>query len=439
MADDTGLPGGQPAPSKCVTKQERRPGGVVSPDAPALVVDSHSRNVLAAGTKVGRYEVVRLVGEGGMGAVYEALDARLNRRVALKILAPALKGKRKAAKRFSIEAQAAARLVHPNVVGIYDFDMECAIPYMAMEFLEGETLAAAVARAPLAFDQMADIMLAVCAGVFAAHQVGIVHRDLKPSNIFLCTDWRGHEAARVLDFGISKVGGVSGSGLTETGDIVGTSQYLSPEQAAGLRHVNEASDQYSLGVVMYECVTQRTPQQGLPIHSLLRNVTRGHHAPPSTLRPDVPAPLEAIIERAMSVRPKDRFRSVHELGREIFPFASADYQRQFDDYYRSQPDAVSSRRLGWRRKDAVATAEPQAAVTLRVPDEPAATWQARTTRTSARRTGQRRSPGSGPWAALPAASGAPSVAPPGKVLSSVALGAVIAALALGFLLLVLRS
>ena len=179
-----------------------------------------------------KYRIVRFLGEGGMGTVYEAMDARLNRRVALKVLSCHLKSKRKAAKRFAIEAQAAARLVHPNVVGIYDFDMECALPYMAMEFLDGETLASEIARGPLAFDRMAEIMLAVCAGVYAAHQAGIVHRDLKPSNIFLCPDWKGHETARVLDFGISKVGGISSSGLTQTGDILGTSQYLSPEQAS---------------------------------------------------------------------------------------------------------------------------------------------------------------------------------------------------------------
>jgi len=105
----------------------------------------------------------------------------------------------------------------------------------------------------------------------------------------------------VLDFGISKVGGISSSGLTQTGDIVGTSQYLSPEQAAGLRHVTEASDQYSLGVVIYECVTRQTPQRGEPIYSLLRNVTDGRHTPPRELRADLPPALEALIERDYAV------------------------------------------------------------------------------------------------------------------------------------------
>jgi serine/threonine-protein kinase len=336
-----------------------------------------AREVLPAGTKVGRYEVIRLIGEGGMGTVYEALDARLKRKVALKILSSQLKSKRKAAKRFTIEAQAAARLEHPNVVGIFDFDVDCEIPYMAMEFLQGDTLAAAIDQGPLAFQTMADVMLGVCAGVHAAHQAGIVHRDLKPSNIFLCADWQGHPTARVLDFGISKVGGVSSSGLTETGDIVGTSQYLSPEQAAGLRYVTEQSDQYSLGVVMYECVTGQTPHRGQPIYMLLRHVTDGVHEPPLALRPDLPEELDAIIERAMRVEPRDRFPSVQDLGRALFPFASQDAQRRFDDFYHRIDENRWPESPGWRKA-------PSTAGTTVQPRKPVPTWQRQTTHTSAR-------------------------------------------------------
>jgi serine/threonine-protein kinase len=282
-------------------------------------------------------------------------------------------------------------------------------------------------------------MLAVCAGVHAAHGKGIVHRDLKPGNIFLCPDWQGRETARVLDFGISKVGGVSGSGLTETGDIVGTSQYLSPEQAAGARHVNEASDQYSLGVVMYECVTGQTPQRGLPIHELLRNVTHGHHVAARELRPDLSAELEAVIERAMSVRPKDRFPSVHELGRALFPFATPEVKRRFDDYYRSDPDMKWPTNSRWRSQP---EPRPEPAPTLRQPDEPLATWQARPTRTSA--SHPRRTPSAKAAVTLPArgiglgAEGSGAQPAGAHPLYSVAVGAVLAALALGILLLVLR-
>ncbi|HEX7507748.1 MAG TPA: serine/threonine-protein kinase, partial [Polyangia bacterium] len=256
-----------------------------------------------------------------------------------------------------------------------------------------------------------------------AHQAGIVHRDLKPSNIFLCPDWKGHETARVLDFGISKVGGISSSGLTQTGDIVGTSQYLSPEQAAGLRHVTEQSDQYSLGVVMYECVTQRTPQRGEPIYSLLRNVTEGRHAPPRELRTDLPPVLEAIIERAMSVRPPDRYASVHELGRALFPLASAEGQRQFDAFYnRAEPDGKWPASPAWRAQDTGA-AMP-CATTQPVPREPVPTWQQRTTHTSAHPTRRRSRSGPALWA-----KGAASQRTRALVYS-LALGALLAVVAL---------
>jgi len=437
MADEQRVEREQVAVSTGATKQERRGRRVTSTHqaadgnedervgrGKALPAEAAPPwEVLAPGTKVGRYEVIRLVGEGGMGTVYEALDARLNRKVALKILSSELKGKRKAAKRFTIEAQAAARLEHPNVVRIFDFDVDCAIPYMAMEFLQGETLAAAIERGSLALPRVADIMLAVCAGVHAAHQAGIVHRDLKPSNIFLCRDWKGNETARVLDFGISKVGGISSSGLTQSGDIVGTSQYLSPEQAAGLRHVTEHSDQYSLGVVMYECVTRQTPQRGLPIYTLLRNVTEGRHSPPSELRTDLSPAFEAVIERAMSVRPKDRFPSVHELGRALFALASAEGQRQFDDFYnRTDVKTKWPESSGWHRQHA--DADARAAPTQPLPREPAPTWQQHATHTSAR-PGRRRSR-SRPVSTTQASPSRGSR----KLLYSLALGAVLAVVAL---------
>jgi serine/threonine-protein kinase len=382
------------------------------------------RDVLPPGTKVGHYEVIRLIGEGGMGAVYEARDVRLGREVALKLLSGSLKGRRKAAKRFAIEARAVARLHHPNVVSIYDFDVQCEYPYMAMELLQGETLAAVIARGPLGFDRLADIMMAVCAGVFAAHRAGIVHRDLKPSNIFLCRDWNGNQTARVLDFGISKVGGVCHSELTQTGDIVGTSQYMSPEQASGARNISELSDQYSLGVVMYECVTQQTPQRGQPIYTLLRNIAEGRHALPHELRTDLPPALEAIIERAMRVRPKDRFPSVIELARSLFPFASLEGKRQFADF------------CGPGRAPGLSDEPASGAVsggllppTERLPSEPPQPWQQGPTRTSLRSTGRARHLRAG----LPAGERRDAPAGPSKtrrLLVSIALGAALAAVAL---------
>jgi serine/threonine protein kinase len=297
-----------------------------------------------------------------------------------------------------------------------------------MEFLEGHTLSSAIAQGPLPVERTADIMLAVCAGVFAAHGAGIIHRDLKPSNIFLCADWNGRATARVLDFGISKVGGVSSSDLTQSGDIVGTSLYLSPEQASGKRHITAASDQYSLGVVMYECVTQRTPQpSGLPMYELLREVAQGRHAPLSTLRPDVPATFAAIIERAMQVRPEERHASVYELGRALFSFAGADCRRQYDDYYRMVPTAEAAQRPG----EAARSGEALVAPTLARPEPPIPTWQSQETLTAVRGEPKRRS-----GRALDVA--APAAPSSHKLAYSVAIGAVVAVAILGGLLLAFR-
>jgi serine/threonine protein kinase len=428
-----------------VTKPERRGRPATSPYRSAPSVGSadpslgngesrRTRDILAPGTKVGRYELIRLIGEGGMGMVYEAMDARLGRKVALKILSGSLKSTRKAAKRFTIEAKAAARLHHPNVVAIFDFDVECEFPHIAMDYLEGETLAAAIARGPLAFDRLADIMMAVCAGVFAAHDAGIVHRDLKPSNIFLCRDWNGNQTARVLDFGISKVGGISSSDLTQTGDIVGTSQYMSPEQASGSRDLSPLSDQYSLGVVMYECVTQATPQRGQPIYSLLRNIAEGRHTLPHELRRDLPPALEAIIERAMMVRPKDRFPSVAELARALFPFASAEGRRQFADFCAPATPPVPNPAFPPPLQRAP---DPSLPVTERLPSEPPRPWQRQTTRTSLRPTGQARRSRSVPTAAdrLEVSAGPSRVR---RMVVSIALGAVLAAVILLVIGLVVR-
>jgi eukaryotic-like serine/threonine-protein kinase len=409
-----------------ITRPERRRRPGTTPYRPSAsrnagpgsqpVAESRSgQEVLGPGTKVGRYEVVRLIGEGGMGTVYEAMDARLGRTVALKILSGKVKSESRAAKRFSLEARAAARLANPNAVAIYDFDIECQYPYIAMEYLKGETLAAAIARGPLAIDRLADIMLAVCSGVSEAHRAGVIHRDLKPSNIFLCKPAKGIKIACVLDFGISKVGGTSSSELTQTGDIVGTSQYLSPEQAAGSKQVTELSDIYSLGVVMYECVTQQTPQRGQSIYSLLHNVIEGRHVLAHEIRGDLAPAFESIIERAMMVKPTERYSSALELARAIFPFASAGAQRLFADF------CGPAKALAQSGPAVPARATPAFALpaTERVPAEPVAAWRRSKTRTSLRRSAER------PTDAALVVGGGPSWAR--KTIVSVALGAVLAA------------
>jgi serine/threonine-protein kinase len=273
-----------------------------------------------------------------MGVVYRARDAELGRPVALKILSSSVATRPTALARFKLEAQAACQVVHQNVVNVYAFGVDRGVPYMAMEYLKGETLSGPIARGPLSVDRAADVMLAVCSGVHSAHREGIVHRDLKPSNIFLAQTPLG-EVPKVLDFGISKLADrADDPNLTESGAILGTQYYLSPEQAAGRPDVDGRSDQYSLGVILYEAVTGRLPHEGDTTFVLLRNIVEGRFQPPSRHRADLPPAFEALVMRAMSLDPAARFPSVRELGRALLALASERGRRQWGDHY-AQPEA----------------------------------------------------------------------------------------------------
>jgi serine/threonine-protein kinase len=352
-----------------------------NPVSPALVTPQ--KEFLNTGERIGRYEIIRMIGRGGMGAVYEATDTQLHRHVAFKTLVGQLVGRPEAIRRFFLEAQAAGRLMHPNVVAIFDFNAEGDFPFMAMELLQGEPLSVAIRKGPMSTKRVADALLGVCAGIESAHKAGIIHRDLKPSNIFLAVDWNGQPRPRVLDFGISKIRDISSGGLTQTGDIIGTSQYLSPEHASANRQVDARSDLYSLGVVIYEAVTQRTPHQDEPVYQLLKNVIEGRWQPPHVYRPDLLPAFEAIILRAMQLRPEDRFPSAFEMGRALFPFASSRVKRQFDEYYNgagslSLPGPEGKIATGGAAKEVDLRAIP----TEVLPQEEVPNWQKMATHTA---------------------------------------------------------
>ncbi|HVT07400.1 MAG TPA: serine/threonine-protein kinase [Polyangia bacterium] len=285
--------------------------------------------------RVDRYELLELIGEGGMGAVYRALDTRLGRTVALKTVLTTPHGtaafNQELRQRFMREALAASKVEHRNVVQVIDFGVaEDGTPYLVMEYLRGTDLAGLLKDTPnlLPIDQVADIMLNVCAALRACHQAGIVHRDLKPSNIFLAETDTG-PAVKVLDFGVSKAP-IAGD-LTQEGQILGTPQYLSPEQVNG--RVGPESDQYALGVLLYVCLTNRLPFEEHQNLSLLRAIEAGRFPSPRVYRPELPEALEAIVLRAMHVDGKQRFESVHALGQALWPFASTRGQIEWKNYY----------------------------------------------------------------------------------------------------------
>ncbi|HLK91284.1 MAG TPA: serine/threonine-protein kinase [Polyangia bacterium] len=284
--------------------------------------------------KIDRYEIQQLIGRGGMGAVYRAVDTRLCRTVALKTAAGKGSGARltdRVRQRFLREAMALSKVEHRNVVQVLDFGFaDDGTPFLVMEHLRGRDLGAllAAARSPLAVPDAVDIMLGVCAALRACHRVGIIHRDLKPGNIFLAETDTGTEV-KVLDFGVSKA--PTADELTREGQILGTPQYLAPEQIDG--KVGPASDQYALGVLLYVCLTLRLPYEETEDRRLLRAIEAGRFEAPRALRADLPEALEAIVLRAMHVSPGERFESVYALGRELWELASPRAQAEWRAYY----------------------------------------------------------------------------------------------------------
>jgi serine/threonine protein kinase len=284
--------------------------------------------------KIDRYELFEMIGSGGMGAVYRAVDTKLGRTVALKTATATRNGARltdRVRQRFLREAMALSKVEHRNVVQVLDFGFaDDGTPFLVMEHLRGRDLGALLAesRGPLPVTDVVDIMLAVCAALRACHRAGIIHRDLKPGNIFLAETETGREV-KVLDFGVSKA--PTADDLTREGQILGTPQYLAPEQIDG--KVGPASDQYALGVVLYVCLTLRLPYEDHQNRQLLRAIETGTFESPRKFRSDLPGTLEAIVLRAMHVSPSERFESVYALGQRLWELASPRSQEEWRSYY----------------------------------------------------------------------------------------------------------
>jgi serine/threonine-protein kinase len=222
-----------------------------------------------------------------------------------------------------------------------DYGRDRGIAYLTMELLEGEDLGALIARRKLSFERIADIMLAVCSAVATAHQIGVIHRDLKPQNIFLARISTGETVPKVLDFGISKVRLPGDPKLTQRFSLLGTPNYVSPEQAEG-GPVDARCDVYALGTILYECLTGRRCHEGTTLYAILRSIAEADYPRPSQLMPDVPPDFEAVILKALARKPDDRFATVLDLGRALFPFASLKRQSSWKDYYFPTGESTAS-------------------------------------------------------------------------------------------------
>src|SRR4051794_2366226 len=258
----------------------------------------------------GRYRILRKLGAGGMANVYLAEDQELGRKLAIKILNDRHAHDEQFVERFRREAKNAAGLSHPNIVSIYDRGEFDGAYYIAMEYLEGRTLKELIVRngptpVPIAIDYTRQIISALG----FAHRNGVVHRDIKPHNIVVARDGR----LKVTDFGIARSGA---SQMTEVGSIVGTAQYLSPEQAQGT-HVDQRSDIYSVGIVLYEMLTGAVPFTGdTPLEIAMKHL-RAVPAPPSELNASVPHELDSIVLRALAKDPDHRYQSTEEMDADL--------------------------------------------------------------------------------------------------------------------------
>jgi serine/threonine protein kinase len=291
----------------------------------------------------GKYRVEREIGRGGFGLVVRAVHLQLHQPVAIKILTEGEGNDvdwNQDAARFSREAKATAALRGEHVVRILDVDaLESGAPYIVMEYLEGQTLHHAThSRGPLSLREVVDIGVQMCAALAEAHGAGIVHRDLKPANVFLAKTPTAGTVAKVLDFGVSKMGGSGNShALTRTGAVIGTVAYMAPEQMLDAKRVDGRADLWSVGQIMYEALTKQLPFGPQAAPTLVNSILTKPAIPITTLRPDLPPQLDAVLMRCFEKEAERRFQTASELGMALAELGSPASRPAVEYLFRAPP------------------------------------------------------------------------------------------------------
>jgi predicted ATPase len=284
---------------------------------------------LQPGTRIGPYEIVELLGAGGMGEVYRGRDPRLGRDVAVKVLSGEFASDPDRLRRFEQEARAAAALSHPNILAVYDVGTEGGVPYLVSEFLEGQTLRDALSAGRIPFRKALDLARQISSGLTAAHIRGITHRDLKPENIFLTVDGR----VKILDFGLAKWVPLTLAAAHETtlsigtdaGTVLGTVGYMAPEQATG-QEVDRRCDQFAFGILLYEMLAGRRAFERPSRVEELAAIIRDEPPPLTEVHPETPLPLQWLVNRCLAKNPAERYESTRDLHRDLETLATHIFQ-----------------------------------------------------------------------------------------------------------------
>ena len=292
-----------------------RAGNFIELPAYEVMAGSLTESDLVPGGEIGPYQILARVGSGGMGDIYLASDTRLGRKVVLKALPTHFTKDLERMHRFQLEARAASALNHPNIITIYDIGQLDQLHYIAIEFIDGETLRQRIKIGPLKIEEALEVATSVAAALFAAHEAGIVHRDIKPENIML----RADGVVKVLDFGLAKLAESKPSSAadqtlfqTEQGIVMGTAPYMSPEQVRGLT-VDSRTDIWSLGAVLYEMVAGRPPFEGATSMDVMAAILEREPVPLVRYRSTVPTELEWIVKKALRKDRDERYQTAKEL------------------------------------------------------------------------------------------------------------------------------
>jgi eukaryotic-like serine/threonine-protein kinase len=348
---------------------------------------------LTSGTKLGPYEIQSLLGAGGMGEVYRALDTRLDRTVAVKVLASHLSSSPELKQRMDREGRAISSLNHPHICQLYDIGSQSGTDYLVMEFLEGETLAERLRKGAMPLNEILKVGIAVAEALAVAHRSGIVHRDLKPGNIMLTSG-----GAKLMDFGLAKPlgmqtgsgSGAAGSGtappsftaaatmsgpspltpLTTAGSIIGTIQYMSPEQIEG-KEADERSDIFAFGAVLYEMAAGKRPFAGKSQISLASSILESDPVPISTVKPQTPPAFDHVVTTCLQKNPEERYQTAHDIKLELQWIAADKSSPAAAPLTMAPAPSRSRERLGWAAALVAAIFLTAAAVFFYHPAQPA--------------------------------------------------------------------